>query len=142
MARRGTPVLLGGTDEGLDLDIGELDGLTAVKQTAVEVRDLIDAEVIAGTHRSEERVHLGLEAGRLVFRLLEQPLEESMREQFHILGEEAEHHLHQEVGGVVRVVPALAKPLGDRADLFRRTLSDLFSRLLRLERQRVREDPA
>ena len=76
--------------------------------------------------------------------------EEALRQQPHVLGEEAEHALHEEVGGVVGIVPPalpliappLVQALGELAELFGDLLGDLFGRDRGAKRIGIGEDAA
>ena len=131
--------------EGLDFFQREVDDVGVGEQAAVEVEDVIGAEVAAVGHRVEElceqprelaaaSVAAGLRGG--VDDLLK-----SLFEQADVFGEHAEHQLHEEMGGIVgrdaarRMPSAMAEELGGLR-------GDRFGGLPGLERFRVGEDAA
>ena len=81
-----------------------------------------------------------LEALRFLEAALKQAFKEAVGEQVHVFGEQAEHALHKEVGGVVRFVATITQGLGKYAELFGDFFGDRFSGDGRLERIRISED--
>ena len=68
--------------------------------------------------------------------------EQLARQQLDVLGEHAEHQLHQEVGRLVGLDAAQPHAIGELAKVLGRLLGDAARRQPRLERFRLGEEPA
>ena len=76
------------------------------------------AAAFARVLQREEFVERRFEALRFLEAAFQQAFKEAVREQVHVFGEQAEHTLHQEVGCIVRFVPAITEGLGKFTELF------------------------
>jgi hypothetical protein len=120
------PVVGVNLDQDLDFVGAKLDRVGVVEQAAVEVQDGVDAEVAAAGHGGKEPGEHVVEPGRVVAVLVEHAVEELFGEQADILGEHAEHQLHEEMSGAVGVDLALAEPVGQQREALGGLLGDRF----------------
>ena len=121
----------------------ERQDVAGLEQAAVEPVDLLGAEEAAvPRHLREQLAEGGREDARPAVGGLRQPLEDALRQQAGVLGEQAEQDPVQEVGHPLRVVAARAEALGDLGEVARRLLGDLGRRDVRAEALGGREDVA
>ena len=91
----------------------------AVEEAAVEPLDALGAEEAAAARTSWRRARRRPSvktAGSSVAGRRQAP-QQSRRQQTRVLGEHAEEQLVEEVGDLVRLVPAVAQALGERGEL-------------------------
>src|SRR5262249_45111425 len=97
------------------------------------------AELAALGHGFEEVLEAAREGGDRVGgagarpRGFQQPGEQLAFQEADVLGEHAEHQLHEEAGGAVRVDLAVAQVVGQGGELLGDVLGDVVGRLGRLE---------
>ena len=128
----------------------EGDGRLVVEQSAIEIRDLVAAVLAAGAHLANRFPHRSANFSGSVCDRSTILVKRVFGQQADVLGEEAEHHLHQKVGdriagGLEQVKiawrVALDQPVGELAELAGQVERDFFGFLGRPEVSGVGEDP-
>ena len=112
----GAPIEPRGDLDAGDLAGGQFEDGGVGEEVAVEVSDRVEPEVSPLGHRGEQLADEPGEPLGVSFRLLDEPPEQLVGKQLHVLGEQAEDDAVEEPGGLGGVDPALPHALGDRAD--------------------------
>jgi hypothetical protein len=87
------------------------------EEAAIETRYVFEEEVSPGGHGREELPGILGKPFGLLPRPLDHPPEEALGEQAHVLGEEAEEELVQEVGGPEGVLAAGVESISQKGEL-------------------------
>ena len=136
------PVQFGGFAHGVDAGpVQRQRDRVVVEEPAVEPRHFVVADHAAGGHLGEEVAGQPLELLRSAVRLLQHAPEEPLRQQVHVFGEHAEDQPVDEPRHGVRVVAALAQPLGQVGERGRGLRGERLAGLLGPQPFRVAEGP-
>ena len=112
--------------ERADLRAGERDDVGRVEQAAVEPVDLLGAEEAAvPAHLREQLAERLREDGGAAVGGFREAVEDALRQEAGVLGEQAEQDAVQEVGDLVRIVAPRPQALGDLGEVAGGLLGDL-----------------
>ena len=138
------PVLPGDVAQDVERVRVERQRLVVVEQAAVEMQDVFEAVFAARAHVAEQfRQHFLRALRHFVAALrqrVEQPLEQVVLQQVHVLGEQAEHDAVEEMRDLLRRVARHAQPLGDGGEILGGVLGDLLAGLGGLQPLGMAED--
>ena len=137
-----SPVVDDFVEVDVDFVSGQLERGRIVKQTAVEMRDVVNPETAAGLHLLEQLGQGRRQSGRIGPAAREKTLEQVAGQQSDVLREEAEDAFHQEMCGIVRLVSAVAERPSERRELPGDLFGDGLGSDSGLERVRIGEDAA
>ena len=135
------PIEVGGLQHRLKVALLERQRGVVVEQAAVEPVHRLEADATAGRHRPEEFAGQLTEPRRGRKSVPQHPREHVVRQQADVVGEHAEDQPVDEVGDRRRVVPALAKRLGDGRERRRHPLGERLPGLPWPQTFRVGERP-